>query len=157
MTRLGSRSLAGELNRIRSVSSKIEARMSELRPSEEARIDGLTYEELQDLAKIAGIADFMVCKYAESKNMHRILKEFAAIITSTADSLDSIDDEMSELILSVEDSIGRVKDMHSSIHEKSDVCRRHAGTADSPINLTNSITQINPSKYQQNPQGHATR
>ncbi|RNJ78987.1 MAG: hypothetical protein D9C04_06175 [Nitrosopumilus sp. B06] len=145
----------GELNRIRAVSSKIEARMASLRPSDEARINNLTYEELQDLSKIVGIADFMVCKYAESKDMHHILKEFAGIISDTAGSLDSIDDDISELILSAEDSISVVKDMHSTIHEKSDIC--HRPTGNSPINLTNSITQINPSKYQQNPQGGVVR
>ena len=48
--------------------------------------------------KIVGIANFMICKYADKKEMRSILKHFASIIDETAESLEDLDDEVSELI-----------------------------------------------------------
>ena len=52
--------------------------------------------------------------------MRSILKHFTSIIGETASSLEDLDDEVSELIISAEDSINKVKDMHTHISEKSD-------------------------------------
>ena len=69
--------------------------------------------EFQDLDKIVGIADFMLCKYADKKDLGSILKYFVSIISDTANSLNDLDDEISELIISAEDSINKVKEMHT--------------------------------------------
>ena len=65
-----------DVDRIKSISSKIDKKLSEVKPSDEDKIDTLSLEELQDLDKIVGIADFMLCKYAEKKEMGSILKDF---------------------------------------------------------------------------------
>jgi hypothetical protein len=39
------------------------------------------------LDKIVGLADFMMCKYADKKEMRSILKHFTSIINDTANSL----------------------------------------------------------------------
>ena len=57
--------------------------LSEVKPSDADKIDKLTLDELQDLDKIAGIADFMLTKYADKKEMYSILKHFTPIITET--------------------------------------------------------------------------
>ena len=49
-----------DIDRIRSLSSVIDKKLSEIKPSDNEKIDKLTLEELQDLDKIAGIADFML-------------------------------------------------------------------------------------------------
>ena len=56
-----------DIERIRSLSTVIDKKLSEVKPSDEDKIDKLTLEELQDLEKIAGIADFMLTKYADKK------------------------------------------------------------------------------------------
>ena len=79
------------------------------------------------------------------------------------DSMGNLDDEISELILSAEDSINKVKDLHAHIDKKSDFKKKycdgpeydHAQT--SGINLTNFVTEINPVEYQQNSSEHNTR
>ncbi len=125
-------------------------------PSDESKIDKLSLEELRDLDKVVSLADFMLCKYADKKEMHSILKHFTSIVTETASSLENLDDEVSMLIVSAEDSINKVKDMHANISEKSDF--KH-GFHDGPdynehetsaINLTNFATEINTVGYQQN-------
>jgi hypothetical protein len=131
-------------------------KLSEVKPSEDSKIDKLTMEELQDLDKIVGIANFMMCKYADKKEMRSILKHFTSIIDETASSLVDLDDEVSELIISAEDSINKVKDMHSHISDKSDFKKKYLDGPDynehetSAINLTNFVTEINTVEYQQN-------
>ena len=109
-----------DIDRIRSLSSVIDKKLSEIKPSDSDKIDKLTLDELQDLDKIAGIADFMLTKYADKKEMCSILKNFTSVITDTASSMGNLDDEISELILSAEDSINKVKDLHAQIENKSD-------------------------------------
>ena len=62
-----------DIDRIRSLSSIIDKKLSEIKPSEDEKIDKLTFEELQDLDKIAGIADFMLTKYADKKEMKLLI------------------------------------------------------------------------------------
>ncbi len=153
------RNFSKDIERIRTLSLKIDKKLSEAKPSDD-RIDKLTLEELQDLNKIVGIADFMLCNYADKKEMRSILKHFVSIISDTANSLENLDDEISELIISAEDSINKVKDMHVHISEKSDFKKRYHNGPEynehetSAINLTHFGTEVNPREYQQNSQGH---
>jgi hypothetical protein len=150
------RDFSKDIDRIKSISSIIDKKLSEVKPSEDSKIDKLSLEELQDLDKIVGIANFMMCKYADKKEMRSILKHFTSIIYETAGSLENLDDEVSELIISAEDSINKVKDMHTHISDKSDFKKKYLDGPDynehetSPINLTNFVTQINTVEYQQN-------
>ncbi len=156
------RNFSKDIERIRTLSSKIDKKLSETKSSDD-KIDKLTLEELQDLDKIVGIADFMLCKYDDKKEMRSILKHFVSIISDTANSLENLDDEISELIISAEDSINKVKDMHTHISEKSDFKKRYHDGPDydehetSAINLTNFGTEVNTAEYQQNSQGDMRR
>jgi len=153
------RDFSKDIARIKSISLKIDKKLSEVKPSDDSKIDKLSLEELQDLDKIVGIADFMMCKYSDKKEMRSILKHFTAIIHDTASSLDDLDDEVSELIMSAEDSINKVKDMHTHISEKSDFKKKYHDGPDynehetSAINLTNFATEVHTVEYQQNSQG----
>ena len=152
-----------DIERIRSLSTIIDKKLSEVKPSDAEKIDKLTLEELQDLDKIAGIADFMLTKYADKKEMCSILKNFTTVITETSDSMSNLDDEISELIMSAEDSISKVKGIHVDISEKSDFKKKYHDGPDydehetSAINLTNFATEINTVEYQQNSQGNTAR
>ena len=74
MTLLNSnRIFSKDVERIRSISSKIDKKLSAFKLTDEDKIDKLSLEELQDLDKIVGIADFMLCKYADKKDMGSIL------------------------------------------------------------------------------------
>jgi len=152
-----------DIERIRSLSSVIDKKLSEVKSSDSDKIDKLTLDELQDLEKIARISDFMLSKYTDKKEMCSILKHFISVISETSDSMYNLDDEISELILSAEDSINKVKDLHANIDKKSDFRKKYCDGPDydhnetSGINLTNFVTEINPVEYQQNSSGHITR
>ncbi|PJB98313.1 MAG: hypothetical protein CO079_02695, partial [Nitrosopumilales archaeon CG_4_9_14_0_8_um_filter_34_10] len=83
---------------------------------------------------------------------------FVSIIGESAQSMENVDDDISELILSAEDSINKVKNMHSKISEKSDLKKSYLDDSDDEskngsINLTNFTTPFNTSKYQEKSQG----
>ncbi len=157
------RNFSKDIERINTLSSKIDKKLSEAKSPDDDKIDKLTLEELQDLNKIVGIADFMLCKYDDKKEMRSILKHFVSIISETANSLENLDDEISELIISAEDSINKVKEMHTHISEKSDFKNRYHDGPDyneaetSGINLTNFGTEVNRAEYLQNPEEHIRR
>ena len=153
MTILNSKqNFSKDIERIRSLSSKINKKLSEAKPSDDDKLDKLTLEELQDLNKIVGIADFVLCKYADKKEIRSILKYFVSIISDAAQSLEHLDDEISELIISAEDSISKVKDMNSHISEKSDFKQKYHDGPDynehetNPINLIPMISEKSEEK-----------
>ncbi|MBI1663277.1 MAG: hypothetical protein IS860_07270 [Nitrosopumilus sp.] len=154
------RDFSKDLERIKSLSSKLDKKISEVKSSDDKNIEKLTLEELQDLDKIVGIADFMLVKYADKKEMRSILKYFVSVISDAAGSIEDLDDEISELIMSAEDSISKVKGIHVDISEKSDLKKKYHDGPDydehetSAINLTNFATEINTVEYQQNSQGN---
>ena len=163
LTLLGSKhNFSKDFDVIKSISSKIDKKLSEKKSTDVKKLDKLSLEELQDLQKIVGIADFMLCKYSDKKEMKSILKYFVSIISDTANSLETLDDEISELIISAEDSINRVKNMHSRISDKSEIEAKYDDGPDynrqetSAINLTKFAIEINTLEYQQNSQGHIT-
>ena len=66
----------------------------------------------------------------DRKETRSILRYFAVVIEDAAKSLEEIDDEVSELILGAEDSIGRIKDMHGRIYEKSNLKKKYCDGPD---------------------------
>ena len=145
------------MDNLQSLSAKIEKKLSASNiPS--IKLNKLTLEELEDINKIVGLANFMLIKYEDKKETRLILQHFVSIITESAHSIDSLNDEISELILSAEDSLNKVKTIHSKFSEKSDLKKSYSNefpeddSNTGSINLTNFTTPINTSEYQQNSQ-----
>ena len=103
-----------DLEQIRSVSAKLNKRLLDAGLTED-KINRLSLEELQDLDTVVRIATFMLDKHQDKIEMRTILKEFVDIISDSARSLETIDDEVSGLILEAEDSINKVKDMYVQV------------------------------------------
>jgi hypothetical protein len=157
------RDFSKDIDRIKSLSSKIDKKISEAKSNDDKNLEKLTFDELQELNKIVGIADFLLVKYADKKEMRSILKYFVSVISDAAGSIENLDDEISELIMSAEDSISKVKGIHVDISKKSDFSKEYGDGPDydehetSAINLTNFATEINTVEYQQNSQGNTAR
>jgi len=149
------RNFTKDISQIQLLSLKIEKKLA-ASTTPDIKIDTLTSEELQDVNKIVGLANYMLSKYEDKKETRVILQRFISIITESAQSIESIDDEISELIFSAEDSINKVKNLHSKIFEKSDlkesIPAEFTGekSETSSINLTNFTTPVNTIEYQQN-------
>ncbi len=120
----------------------------------DSKIEKLSSEELQDIKKIVSFAEFLLCKYEDKKEIKEILDYFVSIIHDSADSIESVDDEVSELIISSEDSINKIKEIHTNISEKYDLKSnlkpKKKPFQNSPNNLTKLAIEINSNEYQQN-------
>lgn len=148
---------------LQGISLKIEKNLSRLNIPDDEKIAKLTAEELQDINKIVGLANFILLKYEDKKETHSILQQFVSIITESVQSMECIDDDISELILSAEDSINKVKNIHTKISENSDLEKSYLDESlnnspkTSSINLTKFTRVINTPEYQQNSQGNTTQ
>ncbi len=149
------RSFSKDLEFVRNISEKIDRKLSQSNNSINPKIDKLSLEELQDLDKIVRIADFMLFKYEDKKETRSLLKNFVSIIRDSAESIEEIDDEVSELIISAEDSINKLKEIHTDVSEKydlekSDIKTIGEGSENSSNNLTKATIEINSQEYPQN-------
>ena len=154
MTFLKSGRLSRDLDFIRAVSQKIDKKISMSYKTVDSKLCKLTLEELQDLSKITGLADFMLNKYADKKETRHILEYFTSIIYETAESIEKIDDEVAELIISSEDHINKIKQVHMNISEKYDLEKSNipsfGDVEDSANNLTKIAIEINSQEYLEN-------
>jgi len=144
-----------DLEFVRNISEKIDRKLSQSKNSLNPNIDKLSLEELQDLSKIVRLADFMLFKYEDKKETRSLLKHFVSIIRDSAESIEEIDDEVSELIISAEDSINKIKEIHTNVSENYDLEKSGFKTIeDEPENssnyLTKFTTEINSQEYPQN-------
>ena len=149
------RSFSKDLEFVRNISEKIDRKLSQSNNSINPKIDKLSLEELQDLGKIVRIADFMLFKYEDKKETSSLLKNFVSIIRDSAESIEEIDDEVSELIISAEDSINKLKEIHTDVSEKYDLEKSDTkpieeGPKNSSNNLTKATIEINSQEYPQN-------
>ncbi|MDX1441159.1 MAG: hypothetical protein R3237_01705 [Nitrosopumilaceae archaeon] len=152
MTFLKHSRIAKDLDFIRNISQKVDQKLAQ-KNSSKVNLDKLTVEELQDIQKLAGIANFLLTKYEDKKETKEILEYFVSIIKESSESLDEIDDEVSVLILSAEDSLNKIKDMHANISEKYDLEKppsKEETFENSANNLTKIAIDINSLEYQEN-------
>ncbi|MCY4491221.1 MAG: hypothetical protein OXC46_07135 [Thaumarchaeota archaeon] len=147
------RNFARDIEIVKGISEKLEKRIAQDKIPQE-KIDKLSSEELQDLNKIVSLADFMLCKYEDKKSMKDILESFVDIIEDACASVEGIDDEIAELLVSAEDTIGKIRCMHENISDKSDLTKTPEQEATNgktgSKNLTNTSTVINTAQYLQN-------
>ena len=61
------RRFSKDIDFVRTISEKIDKKLSQSDTSINSKIDKLSVEELQDLRKIVNIADFLLCKYEDKK------------------------------------------------------------------------------------------
>ena len=174
MTLFKSPRMGKDLDFIKNISEKIDKKLSQSLST--PSIDNMTVEELQDLGKISRLANFMLTKYEDKKEVHSILKYFVSIISESSQAIEKIDDEVSELIISAEDSISKIKEVHTNISEKYDVGNHQTSydgsesyledfekvvnnesenvidldSENSSINLTKIAIEINSQEYQEN-------
>ena len=131
--------------------------MEYYRQKNNQKIEKLTPAELQDLHEILRIADFILTKHEMNKDFHSILKEFIGIINNSANSVEILDDEISELVISAESTITHIKTLQAKVSDDFDfeanqkeVKIEEITSESSGNNLTNSSTGVYPQGYQHN-------
>ncbi len=134
--------------KIHKLSSLVEKRLAEL-DSDKKQINQLSLEDLQDFNQILRIADYILYKHENKKEVFSLIKEFVDMVSNSVGSMDELNDNINELVISAEDSIKRIKSLQSNVSEdyalepyaKSDasqILQSH----DSTNNLTKSATPV---------------
>lgn len=110
------RTLKKDLKKIQKFSSLIETKLLNF-DKDEQKIDKLSFEELQDLNKLLQIADFILTKYEDKKQVYNLIKDFVEMISNSSNSLDFLDDKISELVVSAQSTISGIKTLQSDVSE----------------------------------------
>lgn len=145
------------MEKVRKFSVIVNKKIDSFREKEHKKIEKLSDTELQDLHEILRIADYILTKHEMNKDFHSILKEFVGIINNSVTSVETLDDEISELVISAESIINRIKNIQDRVSNDFNFeAKRTEGKIEeissksSPINLTKSSTGVYPQGYQQN-------
>ena len=145
-----------DLEKVRKISSLVDKRLKSTEKLNQ-KIENLTPDELNDLNEILRIADLILTKHEVKKEFHGLLKEFVDIITKSTDSVESLDDEISELIISAENTMISIKALRGKVTDEFDLEvgkplseRKPIMTNNCSNNLTKSYTGVYNKEYQQN-------
>ena len=142
------RNIKKNFEKIKKISSLVEKKLEERKHKNDKRIEKLTTEQLQDLNEILRITDFILTKHEAKKEFYSLLKEFVDIINKSAGSVEILDDEIGELIISAESTITRIKDLQEMVSKNYDFESKSSNEAksdkveNSANNLTNSTTAV---------------
>ena len=134
--------------KIKKISSLVEKKLEERKHKNNKRIEKLTLEQLQDLNEILRITDFILTKHEAKKEFYSLLKEFVDIINKSAGSVEILDDEIGELIISAESTITRIKDLQGTVSKNYDFESKSSNETKSDTvensanNLTSSTTAV---------------
>ena len=142
------RNIKKNFEKIKKISSLVEKKLEEHNHKNDKRIEKLTLEQLQDLNEILRITDFILTKHEAKKEFHSLLKEFVDIINKSAGSVEILDDEIGELIISAESTITRIKDLQGMVSKNYDFESKSSNETKSDTvenssnNLTSSTTPV---------------
>jgi hypothetical protein len=117
MIALNSWNIKKDLKKIQTFSSIIEKKLSQLDKSEESQIEKLSFEELQDLNHLVHVSDYILTKYEGKKEVYSLLKDFVEMINNSTESMDILNDKISELVVSAESAISRIKSIQGDVSE----------------------------------------
>ena len=142
------RNIKKDFEKIKKISSLVEKKLEERKHKNDKRIEKLTTEQLQDLNEILRITDFILTKHEAKKEFRSLLKEFVDIINKSVGSVEILDDEIGELIISAESTITRIKDLQGMVSKNYDFESKSSNETKSDTvensanNLTSSTTPV---------------
>jgi hypothetical protein len=110
------RNLIKDFKKIEKFSSLVEKRLLTF-DKDKQRIEKLSFEELQDLNELLRLADYILTKHEDKKEVYALLKDFVAMINNSSNSMDLLNDKITELVVSAEAAISRIKNMQTDISE----------------------------------------
>jgi hypothetical protein len=108
------RNFTKDLKKISKFSILVEDRLSQF---DKNKIKNLTFEQLQDLHQLTSIANFILLKNEDNKEVYSLIKDFVDMINNSTESMDMINDEIIEMIVSAESAISRIKNLQGDVSE----------------------------------------
>ncbi|MHB8601413.1 MAG: hypothetical protein ACYC6W_06720 [Nitrosotalea sp.] len=108
--------LSGHLDKIKTLSSKIELKISQKDKDEnDAFIETLSVEELKDIRQVMHAAEYLLTKYQDKRDIKHFLQEFVEIILNSANSVNGMKDELEDLTISAEFALRQIQTLHDDV------------------------------------------
>ena len=117
MSGITSKKLTKDLRKIKKFSTIVEERLTKFDTKDTKMTESLTVDELNDFRKILQISDFILTKHQNNKEFHSVLKEFVDMINKSTSSMDLLNDEISELVLSADNSVSKIKNLQNDVSD----------------------------------------
>ena len=108
--------LSGHLDKIRTLSSKIDTKISQKdKDGPDTFIETLSVEELKDIRQIMHASEFLLTKYKDKREIKSFLQEFIEIILHAANSVNGMKDELEDLVISAEFALHQIQTLHDDV------------------------------------------
>ena len=146
-----SRNFAKDLKKVNKFSTIIEEKLAQFDTGDKNKIKNLTFEQLQDLHQLTSTANFILSKYEDNKEVHSLLKDFVDMINNSRESRDLLNDKISEMVVSAESAISRIKNLQGDVSENYSLISTNRAKVEnepkvvpktSTNNLTKSVTPV---------------
>lgn len=112
-----SRNFVKDLKKVSKFSSLVEERFSQFEKNDKNKIKNLTFEQLQDLHQLTSMANFILIKYEDNQEVYSLLKDFVDMINNSIGSMDILNDKISEMVVSADSAISRIKNIQGDVSE----------------------------------------
>jgi len=112
----GQSDLSGHLDKIKTLSSKIEQKISQKgKDGNDSFIETLSVEELKDIRQIMHAAEYLLTKYQDKRDIKTFLQEFIGIILNASNSVNGLRDELEDLVISAEFALQQIQTLHDDV------------------------------------------
>ena len=144
--KLKSQKIKKDLNKVKKFSSLVEKELFRFDKKNEKKLEKLSLEELKDLHQLLQIANYILSKYEDKKEIRSLLKEFVDMINYSTLSVDLLNDDIQELVISAESSIEKIKNLQGTVSENVsfNTTKRNfeaKGPKPAPKTSTNNLTK----------------
>ncbi len=152
MISINRRNITNDLKKVRAFSSMVKKKLSESDKTQEHKIEMLSFEQLQDLNQLTSVVEYILSKYENNKEVYLLLKDFVDMINNSTASMDILNDQIGELIVSAEITISRIKTIQGNVSENyslipSNDIENEKNTAIPPKTSTNYLTKSTTAVY----------
>jgi len=112
----GQSDLNGHLDKIKTLSSKIELKISQKgKDVNDDFIETLSVEELKDIRQVMHAAEYLLTKYQDKRDIKHFLQEFVEIVLHAANSVNGMKDELEDLTISAEFALRQIQTLHDEV------------------------------------------
>lgn len=151
--KLKSQKIKKDLNKVKKFSSLVEKELFRFDKKNEKKLEKLSLEELKDLHQLLQIANYILSKYEDKKEIRSLLKEFVDMINYSTLSVDLLNDDIQELVISAESSIEKIKNLQGNMSENFSFNTKRKfeakGPKPTPKTSTNNLTKSTTGLYTQ--------
>lgn len=99
------------MDRVRSLASRIDS----LGGAREPPLEGMTVEEMSDLRRVLALAEYVLEKHQDRRQLRDLLREFVGVMDSSILSIRGLDSEIEDLAATAEAHVARLRAAQSSM------------------------------------------